>query len=64
MNQAETMIILLLIVIAYFLYQIARQLSYLTGIKIKLPFAQWKIPKRTVQSEPKSKQQKKEKLLN
>jgi hypothetical protein len=36
MSTAETIIIFLLAVIAWFLYQIAKQLSYMTGKRIKL----------------------------
>jgi len=66
MNQAETLIILLLIIIAYFLYQIAKQLSYLTGVRIKLPFAQWDFPKHTIKEKKKpfSKANEKENLPN
>jgi hypothetical protein len=35
MTQAEGIIILLLCIIAYFLYQIAKQLSFLTGRKLR-----------------------------
>ncbi len=35
MSQDETLISVLLLIIIYFLYHIARQLSYLTGRKIK-----------------------------
>jgi hypothetical protein len=36
MTTAETLIIFLLAMITWFLYQIARQLSYITGKRIKL----------------------------
>lgn len=39
MSTSESLIVLLLIVIAWFLYQIAKQLSYLTGKRIRFaPF--------------------------
>lgn len=41
MTTGETFISLLLIVIAYFLYHIAKQLSYLTGKRLKISFMQW-----------------------
>jgi len=58
MNSGETLIIFLLGIIAYFLYHIAKQLSYLTGKRLKLPFSHWRgaksFPKRRVKekSEP------------
>jgi hypothetical protein len=58
MNSGETLIILLLSVIAYFLYHIAKQLSYLTGKRLKFTFFNWQgsksFPKRRVKekSEP------------
>jgi hypothetical protein len=36
MSTGESLIILLLIIIAYFLYQIAKQLTYITGKRMKL----------------------------
>lgn len=56
MNQTETLIVILLTLITYFLYQITKQLSYLTGkrIKFRLP----KIPTFH------KKETKKEKLVN
>ncbi|MEK7572237.1 MAG: hypothetical protein AAB553_08255 [Patescibacteria group bacterium] len=38
MSLFDTIIILLLTIIAYFLYHIAKQLSYLTGRRIKISF--------------------------
>ena len=38
MSQGETLIVILLAVIAYFLYIISKQLSILTGKKIKFGF--------------------------
>jgi len=56
MTQGETIIALLLLIIIYFLYHIARQLSYLTGKKIKISFMNWqtpqfKIPKKQTKKE-------------
>lgn len=46
MTLGETLITLLLIVIAFLLYQIAKQLSYITGKRIKIslynPYGNWK----------------------
>lgn len=41
MTQGETIIILLLTAITYFLYQIAKQLSHLTGRRMKLTLPKW-----------------------
>jgi len=41
MTTGETLIALLLIIIAYFLYHIAKQLSYLTGKRLKISFFKW-----------------------
>jgi uncharacterized protein involved in outer membrane biogenesis len=41
MNEGESFISILLVIIIYFLYQIARQLSYITGKKIKISFFNW-----------------------
>jgi hypothetical protein len=61
MSQGETLISILLIVIAYLLYHIAKQLSYLTGRKIKFSFFNW----RNTKSLPKyPKKEKEEKLTN
>jgi hypothetical protein len=38
MSQGETLIAILLGVIAYFLYQIVRQLTFITGRKMRSPF--------------------------
>jgi len=37
MSQGETLISLLLILVVYFLYQIAKQLTYVTGKRMRLP---------------------------
>lgn len=62
MTQGETLISLLLIIIAYLLYQIAKQLSYLTGKKLKISFFKWDnakpLPRSVKQKE------KEEKLVN
>ena len=39
MSQGEYLISILLGVIAYFLYQIVRQLTFITGRKMKSPFS-------------------------
>lgn len=44
MSQGETLIVLLLGVIAYFLYQIVKQLSYITGEKFEIDLP--KFPKK------------------
>lgn len=36
MTTGETLILLVLVIIAYFLYHIAKQLSYLTGKRMKI----------------------------
>lgn len=41
MSQGETVISILLLVIIFFLYQIAKQLSYLTGRKIRISLFNW-----------------------
>jgi hypothetical protein len=56
MSQGETIISLLLLVIIYFLYHIAKQLSYLTGKRLKISFMNWqnlpyKRPKTQAQKE-------------
>lgn len=38
MSQGESLIAIILAVIAFLLYQIAKQLTYLTGRKMKNPF--------------------------
>ena len=62
MSQGETLISIILIVIAYFLYHIAKQLSYLTGKRLKISIFNW----GTTRSLPKSpkRQEKEEKLPN
>lgn len=52
MSQGETLISILLALIAYFLYQIAKQLSYLTGKRIKFGL---RIPKFTSENFKKKK---------
>jgi len=58
MNSGETLIIFLLGIIAYFLYQIAKQLSYLTGKRLKFTFFNWQgsksFPKRRVKEKSES----------
>jgi hypothetical protein len=44
MSQGQTVISLLLIIIIYFLYHITRQLSYLTGKRLKISFMNWQTP--------------------
>ena len=63
MNQAETIIIILLSIIAYFLYQIAKQLSFLTGkrLKFRLPRLDNLLPKK---KEKEYKQESRPKLPN
>ena len=39
----DFIITLLLVLIVYFLYQVAKQLSYITGVRIKFPWGQWDI---------------------
>jgi hypothetical protein len=39
MTQGESLISMILAVIAYLLFQIAKQLTYLTGKKIRSPFS-------------------------
>jgi hypothetical protein len=45
MTTGETLITLLLIIIVYLLYHIAKQLSYLTGKRIKISFLNWQVNK-------------------
>ena len=45
MTQGEFVISILLIIIAYFLYQITKQLSYITGKRLKISFFNWQINK-------------------
>lgn len=45
MAQGESFISIILIVIAYLLYQIAKQLSYLTGKRLKISLFNWHINK-------------------
>ncbi|MGI8420425.1 MAG: hypothetical protein ACR2LN_07355 [Candidatus Levyibacteriota bacterium] len=61
MSQGETLISILLIVIAYLLYHIAKQLSYLTGKKLKFTFFNWRNPKPQPEYPKKGKE---EKLIN
>lgn len=61
----EFIITLLLSLIVYFLYQIAKQLSYITGVKIRFPWGQWNFVKHRHASDKKSHQDlQKEKLKN
>ncbi len=62
MTSGETVIALLLGIIAWFLYQIAKQLSYLTGKKIRFRFFNWKITNPLKQSRTQMREQ--EKLPN
>jgi len=62
MTQGETIISLLLIVIAWILYQIAKQLSFLTGRKIKFSFPRFTQKVRL--PETRKKEESKEKLVN
>lgn len=39
MTQGESLIAMVLAVIAYFLFQIAKQLTFLTGRKMRFPFS-------------------------
>ena len=58
MSQGETLISLLLLVIIYFLYHIAKQLSFLTGKRLKISFFKFgnsSIPKI---AKPKEKEEK------
>ena len=41
MSSGESLISIILLFIAYMLYQIAKQLSYLTGRKIKFTLPKW-----------------------
>lgn len=62
MTQGESLIAIILAVIAYLLYQIARQLTFLTGRKMKSPFSD--LTNRPT-AKPKTKQHiKEEKLPN
>lgn len=45
MSQGESLIVLLLGIIAYFLYQIVKQLSYLTGKRFKIALPKFPKPK-------------------
>jgi hypothetical protein len=45
MTGGEFFISFLLVIIAYLLYHIAKQLSYITGKKIKISFLNWQINK-------------------
>jgi hypothetical protein len=57
MNEAEILIIILLGFVVYFLYQIARQLTFITGKRMKVTFFKWKITRRSIS-------QKEEKIVN
>ncbi len=62
MTQGESLIAIILAVIAYLLYQIARQLTFLTGRKMKSPFRGMM---KSAPFKPKTKpQEKHEKLTN
>lgn len=51
LSQGETLIILLLGAIAYFLYKITQQLSYLSGKRIKFGFRFPKFPAKSFKKE-------------
>lgn len=59
MSQGETLIVILLIVIAYFLYQITKQLSFLSGRRFKIG-----LPKFTMINPPPKKKPVEEKFKN
>jgi hypothetical protein len=64
MTNAETIIIILLAIIAYFLYQIGRQLTFLTGKRMRMPFSNM-FTKQTFRPKQKiDKEEKEEKLPN
>jgi len=52
MTQGESLISILLIIIIYLLYQIAKQLSYLTGKRLKISFFNWQINKIHFKQKP------------
>jgi hypothetical protein len=58
MTHGETLIGILLGVIAYFLYQIARQLSFLTGRKMRSPFSNFLNKANKPKSKPLPKEEK------
>jgi hypothetical protein len=62
MSQGESLIVIILAIIAYFLYQIARQLTFLTGRKMRFPFNNI-FPKQTFKPKHKA-PEKEEKLTN
>jgi len=61
MSSGETIISILLGVISYFLYQIAKQLSYLTGKRLKMRFS---LPRFNLPQSISKKSAEKEKLPN
>ena len=64
MTQGESFISILLIIIAYLLYQIAKQLSYLTGKRLKISFFNWQITKPVPKHKPSSQTTPPERLKN
>jgi hypothetical protein len=63
MTQGETFISILLVIIIYFLYHIAKQLSYLTGKRLKISFFNWQTNKISFKPKP-HKKDPPEKLTN
>jgi hypothetical protein len=64
MAQGETLISILLLIIIYFLYQITKQLSYLTGKRFKISFFNWHSYKPILKPKQSSKKPPEEKLPN
>jgi len=64
MSKGETLISLLLIIIAYLLFQILKQLSYLTGRRFKISFFNWQSYKPVFKNKQSSKKSSEEKLPN
>lgn len=63
MSQGESLIAILLAVIAYLLYIIAKQLSHITGVRIKFPFGEW-TSKKSPKQKPLPKIEEEKKLTN
>ena len=58
MSSGESFIGILLLVVIYFLYQITKQLSYLTGRRFKLKFPNWQGNKPVFKPKLKPKEEK------
>ncbi|MBA3723451.1 MAG: hypothetical protein H0W89_00965 [Candidatus Levybacteria bacterium] len=64
MTTGETLIAFLLAIIIWLLYQIAKQLSYMTGKRLKFSFFNQQIQRFRFKTKPKAKEEPFEKLPN